>query len=1089
MQTPFLKQVAEYYLRQEHFSELCFVFPSKRAQKFFLHYLEGLCQERGQVIFAPQCTTVNEFLLSLKPKYRVLDKTELLFRLYDCRIALRGSIRDEGDSFDDFLFWGNIMLSDFDLIDRYLVDAYQLYRNIEGLKELEQDQLSFLSEETQEAIRQYFNYIDYKKSESYQSEQTEDSYLNKYMLFWESLYELYTTFREQIALSNEGYEGYIYREIAEDKALIDTLQDKHQALIDEGVCPIVFVGLFELSTSEKQLMKGLSKRRLAEFVWDEAVAVAQEEKHPVARILRDNISALGRVAMDRGNAQELSHYLPKHFRIYECASTVSQVKALNEVLKRIHQETRQGQRANHEGQKPQAPKELDTLVVLPDEQLLIPVVGSLPNPEDEEGQDKACRLQHINISMGYPLNRTSVATLISRWLRMLPTNHQGAYAVPSIVNLLSLQILTEHYPGLHLISTALRKQKNYMLSGGWIVDTLIPNRLEKLTKAGDIEIAQELENCRELLSILLKPETEALPFLRQLDRLLILLVEPMLKEHNNESAKSSETTSEQDEQPTPNEGKTKPIDFELTFLMHYQRLTRRLITLLEPRGGYALSCQGAIHLLEGLSRNLTIPFKGDPLNGLQIMGTLESRCLHFPNVIYISAQEGKLPKRKHSSTFIPNVLRYAYGLPTPELDDASESYRFYQSIAQCEKLIMMVGEEDSLRGKGEESRYIAQLSMLYNLKPKRLPVELPPETRSPQELTIAKDSPEIKTALEQWLHPTNTPFEANDKCLSASNFNTYLQCPLKFYYQYIRGIKETEEPEQMLSPSDYGTILHDTLDQEIYNVRCGTEITREFIEQHLALGVEHLCTLVQKVYVNHLSRNSQKRQIGELDSYHIHLIATQIESVLKFDLGQCPFVYLHSEAQVRGTLPLDYMGEERHVRFKGYIDRIDMLRDNEGDCVRILDYKTGKDENKSIASIAKLFAKPSEHKAQIQTLLYCELLRSGIILSEQQGDKHHSSSPSHPEPNYRTARLHAGLLITRRLAGYEQSYNPLLMYSTGNETSPLQYDEVREEYLHETHQKLSELFDLSKPFTQTSDKNVCKYCPFAVICHKEGQDY
>lgn len=1058
-QQSFLSQVLAYYYTDNQLSERCFVFPSKRAKAFFLHHLKAKCQAEGRYMFAPQCTTVNDFILGLRPDLQVLDKTELLFNLYDCRVAQRGYIaseEDEQERLDNFLFWGNIILSDFDQIDRNLVDAYQLYRNVEGLKELEDINLDFLNEETKISIEQYFRgFVNTSKMSS----EEQDTYRSRYLHFWSSLYELYTMYREGIAHTGKAYEGYIYREAAEDEALIEVLMQRYEGLCREGIKPLVFVGLFDLSESERQLFIRLYKAGLAEFVWDEGVLVAQDEQHPASRLLRRNIQALGSVPITHIQRGKWEAYKPKgELRLYRCASTVTQVKALSQILEDS------GILANHQAGC------LDTLIVLTDEQMLLPLVSSLP--EDFE---------QLNISLGYPLNRTSVSILINRWLRLLPTAYQGAYAVPSVISLLSLQVLTAHYPALLELCDALRKQNNYMLGGAWIVDKYLPILRKRIvTKAGE-EAAKALDAIEPILEILLKPREDALGFLRQLDKLLVMLAEPMIAEEQGGS-EESDTGDE-------TEAKTKggKIGFELVFLMHYQRLTRRLITLLEAKQYGDLSREGAVHLLEGLSRNLSIPFKGDPLQGLQVMGLLESRSLHFDNVIYLMAQEGKLPKKKHHSTFIPNILRYAYKLPTQEYNDAVEAYRFYQSIAQCERLVMITGEEDSLGGKGEESRYIAQLDKLYGVPVKRCSVELRVQALKYQAISIDKHQPEVIQRLESWLSPRAGEEGQKQSYLSPSSLNTYLQCPLKFYYQYIKGLRDEQEVSELLAANDYGSILHDAMASYVYADFKAKVVQAEDLEQILARGKAYLEEQVERAYMNFYNSErlqseagyQPKQTLDDMDRYYIQMLAINMQSIIRYDMMHCPFEYIEAEREFAAEIAVPYQGEERAVCFKGIIDRIDKPLGEEGECLRILDYKTGGDKNDAFQSIGDLFANPAKRKAAIQTLVYCELITQGK--SPQRQVKPLDLSP------YKHLALKPALLITRQLAGQEKDYVPYLKLGTSTKYTELDYKDCREAYLGLVQTYLGELFDLNKPFVQSPNNDPCGYCSFASICHRKSK--
>lgn len=1048
---PFLRQVALHYLNAPSLSKRTIIFPSKRAEKFFLHHLAELAKDVDKPFFAPRTTTINDFILSQKPEYQVLDKTELLFKLYECRIAMQGyTSPNEEESLEDFLFWGNIILSDFDLIDRNLVDTYQLYRNIEGLKELEDIHLDFLDEETKKYLAQYLKgFVD----SSTMSEDERESYRNRFLRFWGSLYDLYQTFRDSFT-PEQGcsfvYEGYIYRAVAEDSSLVEQLQERYRHEIkEEGITPLVFVGLFDLSQSEKTFFNRLKQEGLAEFFWDREVHIIHDQEHPASRILAKQIKLLGAVENSyhlQATPSSRGAYLPQEVDIYSTASTVTQVKALTQILRQS-----------------KLPNDIHTAIVLPDEQLLVPLVSSIPSEYDK-----------LNITLGYPLNRTSVATLINRWLRLLPTNYKGSYTIPNIVNLLSLQLLTEFYPGLHTLNSALRKQSNYTLSGKWIVEQYIPHLAKGKAKNGKHDIANELLRSREVLEILLMPQENAIGFLQQLDHLLDLIATPMVARDR--------ILNEERELECPNEDgsagtKSSRISFDLNFLMHYQRLVRRLRALMTKYQYDFLSREGSVQLLEGLSRNLSIPFKGDPLEGLQIMGLLESRTLHFPYILYLTAQEGKLPKHKHNSSFIPHILRYAYRLPSPEYNEAVESYRFYQTIAQSRKLVLLTGQTSSTGGKSEESRYIAQLEKLYGVKVKRFSVDFQPQTHQPQAISIPKNSdPLIRERLNSWLSPDGTLSTSSDtKALSASRLRNYLQCPLRFYFADIKGLSTQEDVAELLSKADFGTILHATLAQQIYKVEPYTEISEDYLrKQFLDKGEDYIRSLVRQTYIEHFSQESYARELNNLDEYNIELITASLIPILEYDASHTPFTYIHSEVDIYNLIPIELKGTKTFVRFKGTIDRIDSYSDGINPTyLRILDYKTGNDQLAKVDTIPQLFEKPADYKAIIQVLLYCELVLTGKIPLPK-GSISTSIAGSR-------VNILPGLYITRQIASLGKDYNPYITYQ---KTRLEDYNSVREEYLSELAHKLTEIFDENIPFTQCDNKEHCSFCSFKGICRR-----
>ena len=198
--TPFLKQVAEhYYTGAGDISRLCFIFPNRRALRFFEHYLgeEVAASGRGPVL-SPSLFTMNDFF------YRTTgaspsDRIALLLVLYDCY----KSLNKEAEPLDDFIFWGDTLLGDFDDVDKYLVDAGLLFVNVEELKRM-QDDWSWLSERQREAVERFARHF-----------LTQGTIKEGFLRIWSILLPLYRSFRKTLEERGLCYEGMVYRSLAE----------------------------------------------------------------------------------------------------------------------------------------------------------------------------------------------------------------------------------------------------------------------------------------------------------------------------------------------------------------------------------------------------------------------------------------------------------------------------------------------------------------------------------------------------------------------------------------------------------------------------------------------------------------------------------------------------------------------------------------------------------------------------------------------------------------------------------------------------------------------------------------------------------
>ena len=243
---PFLYQVASLFYSEygAEVSRLAFVFPNRRTGLFFQKYLSEVSEKP---LFSPTILTINDLFVQLSGK-QAADRISMLFKLYDIYLRHSGS----SETFDEFLYWGEMLLNDFEDIDKYMADARMLFTNVTDLREIEND-FSFLSPEQIAAIRTFWSSF-YPKGDTPNQEQ--------FLAVWQILYALYTDLREALATEGKGYEGMIFREVVE--------QMEKDECCDLPYTKVVFVGLNALSVAEERFLSGLQKRGIADFYWDYA---------------------------------------------------------------------------------------------------------------------------------------------------------------------------------------------------------------------------------------------------------------------------------------------------------------------------------------------------------------------------------------------------------------------------------------------------------------------------------------------------------------------------------------------------------------------------------------------------------------------------------------------------------------------------------------------------------------------------------------------------------------------------------------------------------------------------------------------------
>ena len=231
--------MALHYYEGHHIEQTCFVFPNRRSLVFFRKYLGGLVRERP--LLAPQMYTINDFFYRVYDVHAT-DKLHLLLELYDCYKALN----PEAEPLDEFMFWGDVILSDFDDIDKYLVDARGLFRNVSDFKEI-QDTYEYLTENQEEAIVHFLSHFK-------DSRQLERGVKGKFVKLWNILFPLYESFGKRLREKGMAYEGMVYRSVASGLKDGASVKDLLEPVFPDTQ-KYVFVGLNALNECEKLLLR------------------------------------------------------------------------------------------------------------------------------------------------------------------------------------------------------------------------------------------------------------------------------------------------------------------------------------------------------------------------------------------------------------------------------------------------------------------------------------------------------------------------------------------------------------------------------------------------------------------------------------------------------------------------------------------------------------------------------------------------------------------------------------------------------------------------------------------------------------------
>ncbi|MDR2361946.1 MAG: PD-(D/E)XK nuclease family protein [Prevotellaceae bacterium] len=610
--------------------------------------------------------------------------------------------------------------------------------------------------------------------------------------------------------------------------------------------------------------------------------------------------------------------------------------------------------------------------------------------------------QQINISMGYPLRQTGIYSLVDLLLSLFSSQN---YYYKDILALLA-----------HSYIKRLENKNINQINN-------------KLVFYNNIYVSNLFFSDSQLLHDLLKPVAH---YREIADRLLFLM------------DNISENTALTNDEP-----------FLRGYIQHIVRLLNKLTDALQ-KSQLDISINLYIKLLRTILQQESIPFTGEPLAGIQVLGLFETIAIDFDNVVILSANEGILPHTTHHISFIPYNLRYGFGLPAPEQQEAALAYYFYRLLQRAKKITLVYSTKSDDIRTGEVSRYLWQLKLEsgHPIIEKTLAFDI--EIPDNEPIVIEKTDTMMHTLSSYYDDTRSNDAERRKGALSPSAINTYLSCSLQFYFRYIAHIKEPDEVSEQVDTRLFGTLLHKSMEL-IYEPLLGNEITEaqlncwyndvEFIQK----------TVQQAVAVAFYKSDSLPPDFWENGDLMIayDIICQYIRQLLAIDKKQAPFVPEGLEWKVNQTFSFTANSCPYHVCIGGVIDRLH----KKGDNWYIVDYKTGKTDNE-FESIADLFGgNPTKrHDGILQTLLYSLML---------QNDKKQKVTP---------------LLYFLR-----ESYSDTVDVAIHNKSTKEKVLDIAvyaEELQAFLLNKLSELFDLSNPFTQTKDTDTCKYCPYAPICGK-----
>jgi ATP-dependent helicase/nuclease subunit B len=663
-----------------------------------------------------------------------------------------------------------------------------------------------------------------------------------------------------------------------------------------------------------------------------------------------------------------------------------------------------------------------TAVVMMDEQLLLPVLNSLPHT-----------VKDLNITMGLPLRQTQVYDLLDTIFRMHENTSrfekQESSGAEKFYYRDILKVLQHPYAS-RMAGTILKG--NTFILEELISDVRSGNRVflgkEELIRSGTGIFSGSLSFLEPVFDSWQDPDR----IIECLRKVIANLRDGFITGNDEKESRS--------------------VKIEVEFLYAFSRIIYRLSTLIEKYD--AIKSLKVFHsLFNQLAGFTSLPFYGEPLRGLQMMGMLETRTLDFDNLILLSVNEDLIPSGKTNQSFIPFDIRRHFRLPTYQHKNAIYAYHFYRLIQRAKQVYMLYNTESDEMGGGEKSRFITQiLQELRKYNPaitieEEILVTSPLKASFVPEIVIPKNG-EVAEMLRK---KAETGF-------SPTSLNNYIQCTLKFYLQDLLGIREEKEVEETIDSQVLGLAIHETL-EKLYQPFREVVLTEDAIGQMLP------------VYLSTLDKAFQKKFKGSDVAYGKNLLLVKVAGILlrKFlekekeflaefrDEGRALIVSF-LEKPVSSKINIAAGDTSLEVKIKGFIDRIDKI----GEEWRIIDYKTGSVTASSLAfDDWNNLRVDSDLAKSLQLYMYALLFRKGR--------------------NEKSVKVRAGILSLKNLnEGFMQV--PSLVSTEKNDT--LIRDDDLTAFEGILKDILAEVYDLSLPFRQTEDVKRCQYCDFVTLCDR-----
>lgn len=755
-----------------------------------------------------------------------------------------------------------------------------------------------------------------------------------------------------------------------------------------------FVGFNALSISEEKIIETLVKANKAEVLWDaDNYLVDSKFSHKAGKLLRKYKSS-GKYGIWKWQTDHLLTE-EKIINIYAAENNTLQAKIAGKIY----------------GDELKKNPDVSTAIVLCDEELLNPVLYSLDS-----------HINDFNITMGLSLRGSSLFTLIDAIFELqqniveFKRKDGGSIKIPKYSHRHISKVLN------HPLIRPILKNQNQSES---VIDYIVRTNTVFLDEKEILELGKNEKIYKVLFTRWGEDASKA-------TKSFYLLIDEL-----REIYKNTQDSIE--------------VEYLYLFLTILNRLEKILFSNKE------FNLKSFKHFLYELVKQERIPFSGEPIANLQIMGMLETRCLDFERVIFLSVNEGIIPVGKKVNSLIPYDAAKTFGLPIHSDQDAVMSYHFFRLLERAKEvdIIYVLPTGDGVGGGGEKSRFILQIENELQPANPKIKINYPSlvfdevaDNQSLNNIVITKDTNIIQTIETQ----------LSQKGIYPTHLTEYLSCSLKYYFSKIAKVSKIEEIDEKFGADIFGTWLHDVLEK--IDEEFKPHITKEDIEKIIESIPQRLETSYQEKFGGFVIDNGMNyllKHVGE------QLLKDFFKNQLEIQIF--PIEVVGTEEEIIVNLEFENLGKIQNIKIAGRVDRVE----REGNILKVIDYKTGKVSIKDLKpssnqSIEEAILDPSKDKFR-QLWLY-----QYLMLKKMNDDKNLKIG----NQNFLSHQVRAKIYSFRNI-----KENLEVNLSFNENPSISGFIEKSEEILKNIS---ANILNPTIPFTQTEDLDICVNCDFKGIC-------